>query len=126
MERWRRPVVPLAIEEDIDRVRIEDGRTYMHYEYALRPEDVERIRLGYVCANVPCFEPHETPFPERCNVCGFPMRELQLIRFAREYVGDRWVGPTDSVDDELAELAETAARAKHTPGSSILVPGRDF
>lgn len=122
MERWRRPVIPIAIEEDVDRVKIEDGRTYMHYEYSLRPDDVERIRLGYVCANVPCFEPHETPFPEQCNVCGFPMRELQLIRFRREFVGDRWVGPADTIEDELDRMTDQYQRSKHKPGSSIWTP----
>lgn len=122
-ERWRKPVIPISIEESTDQIKIEDGREYCHYEYSLRPEDVERIRLGYVCANTPCFEPHPEPFPEHCTVCGFPMRELQLIRFAREFVGDRWVGSRETLEDEFARMTEDHARAKHAPGSSIWVPG---
>lgn len=125
MERWRRPVIPIAVEEDVDRVKHEDGRTYMHYEFALRPEDVERIRLGYVCANVPCFEVHPEPFPENCTLCGFPMRELQMIRFEKEFVGDRWVGSTETLEDELARLTEQADRENYKGGSSIWLPGRD-
>lgn len=122
-ERWRRPVIPIAIEESIEQIKIEGGREYRHYEYALKPEDVERIRLGYVCANAPCFEPHPEPFPEKCNACGFPMRELQMIRIEREFVGDRWVGSRETLEDELARMTEDYQRAQHKPGSSIWIPG---
>lgn len=123
-ERWRRPVIPIAIDESIDQVKIEGGREYRHYEYSLRPDDVERIRLGYVCANVPCFEPHEYAFPERCNACGFPMRQLQRIRFEREFVGDRWVGSKETLEDELERMIDEHDRARFRHGSSVWLPER--
>jgi len=50
------------------------------------PETVERMRLGYMCCK--CLEPFETPWPERCPVCGAPIRSEQAEYFAREFAGE--------------------------------------
>jgi hypothetical protein len=121
MERWRQPVKIEAIEPDLENVMTIAGRRYGNENVILSSrEDFDRIREGYVC--VQCFEPHETPFPEECSLCGFPMRQRQAGRIEHTFKGEEWVGPRESLEDELERLAETDDRRKHEPGSTILLP----
>lgn len=83
-ERWRRPVVPLHIEEHgREVIWTPDGRRQRQAVFTLREEDKERMRLGYVCAK--CLEPFEHAWPERCHQCGVAVRRDQAAFFAREF-----------------------------------------
>ena len=110
----RRPAVPIATESDPNAVLLHaDGTFREHYNMIFSAEDVERIRLGYCC--IQCFESQVgygegTPFPEQCGLCGYPMRARQAIRFAQEFQGEVRVGPTTSVDEELAIAEEWLER----------------
>jgi len=103
-ERWRQPVVPLAIDQLHQAIWLPDGRVQGEVQLTLAPEDVERMRLGYVCAK--CLEPHETAWPERCNACGSPMRSEQAAYFAREFGGILPVVNRPSWEEELDSLEE--------------------
>src|SRR5262245_60331331 len=110
-ERWRRPVVPIEIHEhETEGIMLPDGRVLRQPVFVLSAEDMERLRTGYVCAK--CFEPFERAWPERCPVCGAPIRTKQAEYFAREFGGEARIGPSTSLDDELASLPERVAKEK--------------
>ena len=84
VERWRKPVIPLEVNQhESEGVWLPDGRRMRSPVLTLRPEDVDRIRSGFVCAK--CLEPFERPWPECCHVCGVAVRRDQAAFFAREY-----------------------------------------
>jgi len=125
MERWRKPVIPIAIEEEPSQVVTidiatgeQERRIYRDYQLVLSDEDVERLRQGYVCIN--CQEPFEKPFPVTCSLCGFAVREEQPLVFARSYRGSE---PAQvSLRDKIAALDEAEERKAHVSGSKIWLP----
>lgn len=110
-ERWREPPTVLEAEPSLGRsVRFEgDDRGEMEdFDLTLDENTVERIRLGYIC--VDCLEPQQTPFPEACSLCGFPMLAEQVVRFARIYRGVEVLGPSVSIADEIERVNELGPR----------------
>jgi hypothetical protein len=105
-ERWRgKPGQVIAIEpHPYEVVQMPDGRLLRGVDIIMTLEKVERIRLGRECLN--CFEPQEVAFPERCSLCGFPMKEEQLRIFEQEFAGETHVGSRHSLADERARLRE--------------------
>jgi hypothetical protein len=120
----RRPALPISIDEDPEHVLIqEDGTVRRHHEFTYSAEDLDRIRTGYCCIH--CGESqvdHGAPFPDHCWVCKFPMRERQQQRFAQEFVGEKKVGPSTTIEEEMAIARDHVEREMHKPGSSIIVP----
>lgn len=120
-----RPVIPLAVENDEGYVEIRsDGSVRRAARIILEPDDVGRMRAGYVCAR--CWEPHATPFPKECRLCGFPMSDKQSEFLSKAYQGSVRVGPSTSLADELALLEETEELMRHEERGvsvpTILVP----
>jgi hypothetical protein len=105
-ERWRQPVIPLEIEHQPTQViHLPDGRTLGDVMFVLSEEDKERLRLGRVC--IKCFEPFERAWPERCPVCGAPVREKQAEFFHQEVVDKPLqLGPKTTLEEERAGLEE--------------------
>lgn len=117
------------MEPDPEHVLVSaDGSMRDHFNLTYTEEDKERIRLGYCCIN--CGESqvgHDAPFPEACWVCGFQMKDKQAQRFAMEFRGSVRIGPSTSLEEELALMEELAERQdlqklgmRRT--SSIIVP----
>lgn len=105
IERWRKPVRVLHIEETGEAIVTPDGRIQRMPMIVLDEESKERLRLGYVC--VKCFEPFETPWPERCNVCGCRVGSEQREYFAREFEEKiMHLGSRISLDEERERLRE--------------------
>ena len=111
-ERWRRPVIPLEIEQQPTQViDLSDGRQLGDATLILRKEDIERMRLGYVC--IKCLEPFERAWPKHCPVCGSPVRTEQAAYFAREYESKSvHLGPTTTLEEERAGLEERRRKAE--------------
>jgi hypothetical protein len=107
IERWAVPVIPIGIEESGKVLRIGEIQ-YDFTCFILKEEDVERIRLGYVCLK--CLEPHPKPFPERCLLCGFPMQLLQEQVFEHMYGGEVRVGPRTTLEEEMEIAKEMVER----------------
>jgi hypothetical protein len=105
-ERWAETIIPVGWEETGKVVEV-DGRTYCGTTYILKPDDLERVRLGYAC--ISCLDPHPVPYPLRCGVCGFPMARFQDQVFAALYEGEVRVGPQTSLSDEW-EIAKEEVR----------------
>lgn len=108
----RRPAVPVEVEDDTNNVLVRaDGEVRRHVLLIFEEEDVERIRTGYCC--IRCGESqvdHGAPFPPNCYLCGYAMRARQLEDFGKEFEGNVRVGPTTSIDDELAIATEAVER----------------
>lgn len=123
VERWRRPVIPYGVEHAPGEYSSDGYRMRKHVNWMLSQEDFDRVKEGYVCIN--CMEPHEQPFPEKCLVCSFPMRAEQRKMVAWEYQGEKHLGPSTTMRQELDRLAEEKEKAKPRK-TSILLPGKDF
>lgn len=121
----RKPVIPIGVEESEDHaLLLRNGEVRSAFNVTLSPEDVGRIRSGYVC--VRCFEVQDQPFPEECWVCKFPMNERQLEFMGKAFQGDQKMGPSQSLDDELAMLEEAEQMARReawgVSSPTIVVP----
>ena len=119
-ERWRQPVKVHKVEEDSNSADMIAGEWHRGARWTLDAEGVARIRAGYVC--VMCLEPHESPFPDACSLCGYAMKARQTKDMEVEFAGSEHVGPATTLSDELARLDETSERRIWLPGSSITVP----
>jgi hypothetical protein len=121
-ERWRKPVLLVGIESSLDTMTI-GTRVYRDYEYIMKREDWDRIREGYVC--IQCFEPHETPFPERCPLCGTTARE-QRERIPQEFSGET-LDLDPRYEDEEAQLQEENERLlrQKRDSSQIWLPNKE-
>jgi rubrerythrin len=106
-ERWRKPAEILDVRQAEDQgIWLPDGRVQGAVELTLGEETVDRLRAGYLCAK--CFEPFEQAWPERCPVCGAPIRTEQAEYFAKEFAGEVDLG--GSISTELDDLSERHAR----------------
>jgi hypothetical protein len=119
-ERWRKPIRPVAVEDDPSTVTFDGNVMRAGYRATFDQETIERFRQGYAC--IRCWEPQETPFPEACSLCGYSMQALQRQHFQEEFEGERWFGPTTSLTDEYERMLENGQRRRHQPGSSIWLP----
>lgn len=126
-ERWRKPAIPVAVEHDTSRSSWDPLRNAWRpmVTYTFDAETVERFRLGRLCLE--CHEPQESPFPSageghHLPHCSFDMRREQSDRFEKEFEGEKWLGPTTSLDYEFDRLEEEGQRKRFTAGSQIMVP----
>ena len=108
-ERWAEKVIPLDVE-DAGKILVYKGIRYDVPTYILKEDDVERVRLGYVC--IICLEQHEQNHPLKCKVCGFPIREIQDEVFEGMYLGEVQVGPSTSLDEEMQIAQELVERGE--------------
>lgn len=114
-ERWRKPAIPLAIDlHEQEAIVLPDGREFVRPIFDWPPEVIERMRAGYVC--VKCMEPHEQAWPERCRLCGAPMRTRQAEYFAREFGGVQLLGPRTTLAEEIEQLPERHAENERRTG----------
>lgn len=105
MERWRKPVIPAAVEPD-NSSTMEVGVRRGGVNWTLEEEDFQRVKEGRVCLK--CMEPQEVPFPKVCSLpgCGYPIKAQQLIDLGEQYKGDKWLGSRLNLDEELNRLDE--------------------
>ena len=97
-------IIPDAVDIDPDAyVVMPDGRRTQRHAFGLTDEVVERIKQGYVC--IKCLEAYANAFPDKCLVCGFPMRDQQAAEFAKDFRGGVQYGPSTTIDEEY-EIAE--------------------
>lgn len=104
-ERWRQPAEVLDLgSHPLELVQLSDGRVVRAAEVVYAAETIERMRLGFMCAN--CLEPFQEAWPERCNVCGVPVATKQAEFFAREFGGVLPLGSATSFERERERLRE--------------------
>jgi hypothetical protein len=120
-ERWRKPVKPLAVVDDPSQATFDGNVLRAGYNATFDADTIERFRQGYAC--IRCWEPQQTPFPEACPLCMYPIKDRQREDFAAEFEGEKWIGPTTSLSDEFERMVHEGQKKRHKPGSSIWVPG---
>ena len=117
--RWRKPVTVLAVDDTWDYATSDLGRSTLDYKARFDPASIDRFRLGYVC--IECMEPHETPFPEHCVLCGYEMRARQGDDFARKFEGVERDPRAKLIERELDALDDRHERNYYTTNSGIVV-----
>lgn len=82
-----RPTAPFAeVEENPKKLLVlPDGRVFVDNTYTLSPEQADRMWAGYMCAA--CLEPLAEAYPEKCPLCGFPVRDQQRQQLERDFLG---------------------------------------
>lgn len=110
----------LAVKDTVDFATADLGRATLDYEARFPPEQIERFRLGYVCLE--CWEPHETPFPERCSLCGYEIKACQGDDFARKFKGVERDPRAELIEKELDALDDRHERRFHTTKTGLVVP----
>lgn len=118
---------PVLVEPDPDHLLVSsDGTVREHHNLILSEDMSGQVQSGYRC--IQCLEPFEEAWPERCPACKFAVRDKQAQRFGQEYVGNIRVGPSTSIEDELAiaeEMVEREERKKNDVSvrkPSIIIP----
>lgn len=99
------PIIATAVDLDPDSfTRLPDGRNVQGHVFGLTEEQVERVRLGYIC--IKCLEAYDAALPDLCTVCGFPMRQHQGEEFAKTFRGSIKFGPSTTIEEEYAIAEE--------------------
>lgn len=120
VQRWRKPVTPLAVDDTWNWSSGELGRATLDYSARFSQEDTERIRLGYVC--IRCWEPHESPMPEKCALCAYPIRAEQPAEFQEKFQGVQRDPRAELIERELDRVDDKHERRFHTTKTGIVVP----
>jgi hypothetical protein len=119
-DRWRKPVVPVAVEHDPNSATHDGNVTRAGYHATFDADTVERFRLGRACLR--CWEPLEEALPNMCPLCGYGVREYQRRDFEQEFEGEKFMGPTTSLSDEYERMILNGKKKRHVPGSQIILP----
>lgn len=110
---WRDGVKIEAVIEDPTEIVHVGGRWMNDVKVAIAPEQVERIRQGYVC--IQCLEPQETPMPAECSAfwCKYPMKAQQLTEYEKRFQGEIRAGASTTIREDFDRLEDESKRRKH-------------
>lgn len=98
----RVPVFRAVLRDDTHSVWKEnDGRLQRNVVASIEVETFRALQAGFICLR--CYEPQEDAFPELCPLCGYPMRERQILDVAMEFRGHDHVGPGLPIADYLEQ-----------------------
>lgn len=98
----RIPVFRAVLRDDTHSVwKEEDGRLQRNVISTMTDETFGAIQAGHLCLR--CFEPQPEAFPDTCDVCGYPMRERQIMDVAMEFRGRDHIGPGMPIAEYLDE-----------------------
>lgn len=130
----RVPVFRAVLKDDTHSVWKEnDGRLQRNVVASIEVETFRAIQAGMICLR--CYEPQEDAFPEICPMCGYPMRERQVLDIAMEFRGHDHIGPGLPIAEYLdqqerrleARERKERRRSGHSPMTGlrqkILSPG---
>lgn len=78
-----------------DRLQMDHDKTYT-------AEGMRLLREGRQCLR--CDEPHPNPpFPLACDMCGYAMKDRQIMDIAMEFDGLKHLGPSRPITEYMAE-----------------------
>ena len=121
-QRWRKPAKVLAVKDTVEWATADLGRPTLDYEARFDQDTIDRFRLGYMCME--CLEPHESPLPERCSLCGYEMKERQAADFARKFKGVERDPRAKLIEKELDALDDRHERRFHETKTGIVIPNK--
>ncbi len=129
VEGTRIPLPRFRTEDDLGSVWSLGDDRLQRNSVQVFPKDVfDAIRQGHICLR--CNEPHPEAFPITCDLCGYAMKERQIMDVAMEFEGERHVGPAKPIKEymeekELMQEKIKFLRRQKDGGKSIVVPGGD-
>lgn len=77
-------------------------RPQMDYTKTYTPEGMRLLREGRQCLR--CDEPHPDPFPLACDLCGYAMKDRQIMDIAMEFEGQKHLGPRAPITEYMENL----------------------
>lgn len=119
-QRWRKPVKPMAVSDAPTVITTALGRETQEIHTRFRPEDIGRMKAGYVCIN--CWEPHEQPYPDECSVCRYPMKARQAADFEQAFKGKQRDPRAERLEQGLDRVDDQHERNFYVTKSGIVVP----
>lgn len=115
---------PVELEPDPDHLIVgSDGSVREHVNQIMSPRMVGEVREGYRC--IQCLEPFDVPWPRECPVCKYAVSDKQATRFGQEFVGNIRMGPSTTIEEELAiaeEMLERESHAAIVSKPNIIIP----
>jgi hypothetical protein len=105
-ERWAKPATIYDAVEGDTLMQMPGGELMIQAEVSVDEETVQRMRSGYIC--IMCLEPQKDPFPKKCALCGYHMRDRQSYDLStkRNSLNEVWVGSRINTADEIARMDE--------------------
>lgn len=101
----RLPVFRALLRDDTHSVwKEDDGRLQRNVIASVDVESFRSMQAGHMCLR--CYEPQPDAFPNTCDMCGYPMRERQIMDIAMEFRGHEHVGPGLPIAEYLREQDE--------------------
>ena len=86
-------------------------RPQMDYTKTYTPEGMRLLREGRQCLR--CDEPHpDDPFPVECDLCGYAMKDRQIMDIAMEFKGLKHLGPSRPISEYLEQLEERTEKRR--------------
>lgn len=130
----RIPIWRAVLRDDTHSVWKEhDGRLQRNVIESIDVETLHALKAGFICLR--CHEPQPDPFPDQCDLCGYPMQERQIMDIAMEFRGHEHIGPglpiAEFLDEQERRLEKRERRERRRNGHSpmtglrqkILSPG---
>ncbi len=99
-------IVTTEVSEDGRVERAPDGREVHQEKIVFTEKGIGWLREGYLCIRCLADLHPVGAFPRACPCCGFPVAELQILKFNRDFGGDMWLGPRTTLSEELARLTD--------------------
>lgn len=113
LEGTRIPAPRFVASDDTHSVWHDEptGRLQRNAVLKMDGETFKAIQAGHICLR--CLEPQPEAFPFACDLCGYSMRERQVMDIAMEFRGGEHVGPGAPIAEYLAEQEERLERLDH-------------
>lgn len=90
-----------------------DGQTdrvQMDVHLTFTKQGMGLLREGRQCLR--CHEPLEIPFPIQCPLCGYAVKERQIMDIAMEFEGEKHIGPSKPITTYMEKLEERTEKRK--------------
>lgn len=113
-------------EDDLGSVwHLGDDRLQRNSTQTFAPEIFAAIKQGMMCLR--CMEPQASAFPVTCDLCGYAMKERQIMDVAMEFVGDKHLGPAKPITEymmnqELEREKREFLKRQKDGGKKIVLP----
>lgn len=104
--------VPTFVAHDDPNTWWTDGTDRMQrgHNAAFPKHNLDAMRAGHMC--MMCYEPLLESFPLKCPLCGYEVRERQIVDLAVQVEGETWIGPTKAVQEYLEEIEVRAEKQR--------------
>ena len=120
---WHQKSPYAGVKDDPNELVVHNGRVTRGVNKTLTAEAIDQIKSGYRC--LMCEEPQvKGAWPEKCSLCGFPIKAEQMDLFKKWFKGEEWVGSRINWREEIDRLDDELERDNwaESPTSGIIIP----